>query len=360
MDDASSKRIRHRRRNGADTADVVHQKSVVAYRQAGVENRVENVAFLDAERCVSCGVVARAWQHVGRAAHSAGCGCAVVCGASDARGGIALGGGGIANGHVAVGTFSIIRHAACDSRVIQLLVHGAGDGGATLHRPRPAVHAAVAWICEVVQGHKFLRKCVVIGRHAFRELRQLRVAIGAVVQVTQHLVKSAVFFDNVDHMLDFALHEFHGRHVALYGRHVVVVDGDARCQGQKVSCSGHRRAHQRGLLKLELVLIGGACIVGHSGGGTSEGSGVASQVAWIGAGHAFGVDNEHAAAISAEGHIARFIAGRNQATDRACRCARHGNHGDVVCACVDSVECFFIGRKRHSKCACPGLLVASK
>ena len=81
-------------------------------------------------------------------------------------------------------------------------------------------------------------------------------------------------------------------------------------------------------------------------------------MARIGAGHAFGVDNEHAAALSAEGHIARIIAGWNQAADRACRCARHGNHGDAVCACIDGVKCFFIGRKRHSKRACPGLLVA--
>ena len=158
-------------------------------------------------------------------------GGAVVGGAGFASDRVALGDGREVHRHAAVGALGLVRQAAIDERIVDLLRDGLGVRDTRLQTPRPAVHAAVARILEVVQRDELARQAVQAGRDLARKLRDRAVTVGAVVQITQHLIEGAIFLDDVDHVLDLASQEAH-RVLAFGIGRVEVVLRDLRGQSR--------------------------------------------------------------------------------------------------------------------------------
>ncbi len=217
LHDAGRKRIGNRRGLRPDAADVVHQEAVVANGSAGVQHGVEDVAVFDPERRVRGGVVARPGQQVRGTARQARRGVAVIRGARHAGRGVALRDRREVDRHVAIGAFGLVRQAAVDGRVVDLLREGFGVRHAPLHRPRPAVHAAVARVHEVVERDELRGEVVIVRREQPAELRQRRIAVRPVREVAKHLIEGPVLLDDVDHVLDALAQEPHHLRVFAVG-----------------------------------------------------------------------------------------------------------------------------------------------
>ena len=113
--------------------------------------------------------------------------------------------------------FGLVRQAAVDRGVVDLLRDRLRVGDAALHRPGPAVHAAVARVHEVVERHELRRQLVVVRRQRLAELRQAGSAFAPLVEVAEHLVEGAVLLHDVDHVLDVLAQELHRLLVVLVG-----------------------------------------------------------------------------------------------------------------------------------------------
>ncbi len=82
-----------------------------------------------------------------------------------------------------------------------------------------------------------------IRRDGCAEHRQCRVAVGAVVEVTEDLVVGTIFFHDVDDVLDPLVQEVHHPLVARNRlRGVKVVLRNPSCQPRQVGPAGHRGA----------------------------------------------------------------------------------------------------------------------
>ena len=63
------------------------------------------------------------------------------------------------------------------------------------------VRAHVAIDVEVIEEHKFACQLVMVGADVFLEETERRIAL-ALSDIAQHLIVAAIFFDDIEHMLD--------------------------------------------------------------------------------------------------------------------------------------------------------------
>src|SRR5260370_32228223 len=185
----------YRRRLRADAADVIYEGPVVANGPAGPQHGIEDIAFLFAERRVGGGVVTVARQQVGSTAWQGRRRIGVIGRSGWSGRGIALSGGSPVHRYIAVISLGLIGQTAVDECVIDLLRNRFRVGDATLQRPRPSVHAAVAGVREIIQRNEILRQAVKVRRDCRAEYGQSRVAVRTVVQIAQNLVERAIFLD---------------------------------------------------------------------------------------------------------------------------------------------------------------------
>ena len=297
--------------------DVVHLPAVVPYGQARLQHGIEDVALLNAKRRVGGG-------DVGGSGKQVDCAAGQVCrggGESALGGGIARRGRCQTNRRVAIRTLGLIRQAAVDAGVVDLLGHFLGAGDPAAHGPGPAVHAAVAGVHEIIQRDEVAGDAVKVRRDAAAELCQRGIDLRAVGQVAEDLIEGAVFLHDVDHMLDVLVKEVHHRRVARAGRYAVeVVLRHLGGQDWQFGTGRNLRADQRRVFQLELVLVRRGCrrrrrLVAARVGDVGDERGVAHQMTWIWSRVALAVDDVHPRAVRAEGDVLRRIGGRDQARD---------------------------------------------
>src|SRR5690349_2675077 len=106
----------------------------------------------------------------------------------------------------------------------------------------------------MIESDELARQAVQAGRYPSRKLRERAVRLGAVVEIAEHLIEGAVFFDDVDDVLDLLAQEAH-RSLALRIGVVEVVLGDLRREAIQIGASRYGRGNERGALELELVLV---------------------------------------------------------------------------------------------------------